>query len=91
MSRQQRGINNGFFGKTHTEEAKELIRLGALNREKDPKPGFKVDVLDTHTGVLTSYKSMRAAARALGTSHGNLAKYTDKLWKNQYRITVNKN
>lgn len=59
-------------------EQQDLIVL------KDPKPGFKVEVLDTLTNTSNSYKSLRAAAQALGVSHGHLAKFDGKLFKGQY-------
>ena len=91
ISKRQTGFSNTFFGKRHTEEAKALIRTARLNRVKDPKPGFKVEVLDTLTNTSTIYKSLRAAAKALGVSHGHLSKFDGKVFKNQYLIIINKN
>lgn len=47
MSSRQQGSNNTFFGKTQTEEAKELIRAKALSRTVYNNRGFNVMVLDT--------------------------------------------
>jgi NUMOD3 motif len=39
MSENRKGINNNFFGKSHTLNVKDQLRNIALNRTKQPKPG----------------------------------------------------
>lgn len=38
MSERQTGSGNSFYGKSHTDEAKALLRQAALSRNYDPKP-----------------------------------------------------
>ena len=38
MSERQTGSGNTFYGKSHTDEAKALLRAAALARDFDPKP-----------------------------------------------------
>ena len=88
MTLRQTGSSNTFFGKNHTEEAKDCIRAVALLRPESNKPGYNLTVLDTVTGVISSYKSLRSAAKALSTIHGRLAALNGKLHNNRYFITI---
>lgn len=92
-SKIQIGSNKTFYGKSHTQEVKNLISWHALNRIKDPKQGFNVEVVDTLTNNSTFYKSLQRAGKRLNTSHGNLSKYraNSKLYMNQYKIIIDKN
>lgn len=65
MSKSRMGKNNSFFGKTHSEAALDLIRSAALNREKPSVPGLAIEILDLQTKLITSYDSVRKAAKAL--------------------------
>jgi hypothetical protein len=67
MSESRRGINNPFFGKTHTEESLALIRVAALNREKSSVPGIEIDITDLETKLTTTYDSIRKAANAINS------------------------
>lgn len=67
MSESRRGINNPFFGKTHSEEALALIRAAALNREKSSVPGIEVDITDLETKLTNTYDSIRKAANAINS------------------------
>jgi hypothetical protein len=49
-----------------------------------------VTILDNTTNEITSYKSLRAAAKALGTTHGHLAKFDGKVFKNRYEVRLAK-
>ena len=41
------GSNNSFHGRTHTPEAKEVLRLSALARLKPNNPGYPTTITDT--------------------------------------------
>nr|ATX62009.1 hypothetical protein [Tremella fuciformis] len=86
MSKRQKGSANTFYAKSHTPEAKELIRARALAREVSHKPGTPVTVLDTLTEVVTTYKSQREAAKALQCSRVLLNKHNGKLLHNRYIV-----
>lgn len=94
LTRSQRemrlGEGNSFYGKTHTVATKALLSKAALNRVRDPNPGFMINVLDTNTGISTDYKSMRRRAARLNTGHPLISKYrkSNKLYLNRYVITV---
>lgn len=90
MSARQKGENNTFFGKSHTDETKALFKRYGLRRRVDPKPGFGVEVFDKETNTFTNCKSLRAAATALGTTHTTLRKYHGKTFLGQYYIKINK-
>lgn len=55
------GSNNSFFGRTHTPEAKEVLRSAALARLKPNKPGHPTTITDTLMGTTKSYSSIHLA------------------------------
>jgi hypothetical protein len=65
MSESRRGMNNSFYGKTHTEGALTLIKAAAANRLEPGVPGIEVEVTDIETKVTSTYDSIRKAATAL--------------------------
>lgn len=85
---------NSFWGRTHSEAAKDKIRAAALVRETPNKPGTGITVFDTFTGVSTTYPSIRKAAEAMKWDQSYivrfLAKSPDKLYRKQYKLIVNK-
>jgi group I intron endonuclease len=90
MSNNRKGINNSFFGKTHTEENRAKMRAIALMRTKSHRPAVRVEITDTVTGKTVVYSSMKKAAEALGVNRTtfNSRKHRDtlKLYKNRYRV-----
>ena len=87
MSKRQTGSSNTFYGKSHTEEAKSLLRTIALARNYEPKPGFSVTVLDTATDTVIKYKSLRKASVVLKCTRTTLQNYNGKLFRDRYFIT----
>lgn len=59
------GINNSFYGRKHSQNAKDALRKSALARLHPNKPGFSVAVTDTATNITTIYPSIRKAVTAL--------------------------
>lgn len=90
MSVRQTGSGNTFFGKSHTDESKALLRAAALTRKILPKPGYSVTVVDT---ILDNkpllYKSLREAAQALKCTRQSLTNNNGKLFRGRYYITIN--
>lgn len=61
-------------GFKHSENSKGKIKAYQSNRTNQPKPGYKVKVLDTWNQETTKYSSLREAARALGMSVGLISR-----------------
>jgi hypothetical protein len=98
MSESRRGVNNSFYGKKHTDEAKFAIRTAALNRDKDPVPGIIVDITDLETNITTSYDSIRKAAKDIGSDlktilrreKSQLEKGINTPYRNRYIIVIHR-
>lgn len=90
MSVRQSGASNTFYGQKHTDEAKAKLRLVALSRTSDPKPGSVTTVHDNVTGLTTKYKSIRAVTRLLGCSIATVKNFDGKLYRDRYTITISK-
>ena len=90
MSARQMGSNNTFYGKTHTDSAKQLVREAALARTKSHKPAFAVEVLDTVTGVKESFSSIRAVTRRFNCSITTVNKHDGLLYKDRYLINISR-
>lgn len=89
MSVRQTGSGNTFFGKTHRDESKALLRTAALARDILPKPGYSVTVIDTILdNKPLSYKSLREAERALKCTRRSLTNNNGKLFRGRYFITI---
>ena len=92
MSERNKGINNPNFGKTLSEETIAKLREIALNRDKDPNPGFVVEVLDLENNLTTEYKSIREAAKSLDSHVSTLVsrnkRGTIKPYKGRYIINI---
>jgi NUMOD1 domain len=92
MSENRKGLNNNFFGKSHTQKVKDQLRNIALNRTKHPRPGFEVEVKDIETDTIEVYNSIREAARKIGTTISVLHRRdklgTVKPFRNRYFITI---
>lgn len=101
MSEDRKGINAYWYGKNLSEETKNKLRIIALNRESSNKPGFDVEVLDTQTGIKTSYSSLRKACEAIGTYLSTISRIRERetakgihnsvyyLKKKRYILTIN--
>jgi hypothetical protein len=92
MSENRKGVNNNFFGKSHTQKVKDQLSSIALNRIKQPRPGFEVVVNDIETDTIIVYSSIRQAARNIGTTISVLHR-RDKLgvvkpFRNRYIINI---
>jgi hypothetical protein len=74
MSESRKGINNNFYGKTHTTEALNLMRYTALNRTKLSKAGVEVEITDLETNITTTYESIRKAAKAINSDIKSLSR-----------------
>lgn len=95
MSENRKGLNNNFFGKYHTQNVKDQLRNIALNRSKQPRPGFEVEIKDIETNTIVVYSSIREAARNIGTTISVLHR-RDKLgivkpFRNRYYINIKRN
>jgi group I intron endonuclease len=93
MSERQTGSGNTFYGKSHTDEAKALLRAAALARERDPKPGYNVTIVDKEDVNNPKFKkplSMRKAAVALKCGRRSITNNDGKLYKGRYYIHINK-
>nr|YP_009722355.1 hypothetical protein [Morchella importuna]QGN66757.1 hypothetical protein [Morchella importuna] len=67
MRESRKGINNSFYGKTHTEENKAIIRSLRNARLIQPVPGIEVEITDLETNLTTTYESIRKAAKAINS------------------------
>jgi len=88
IAERQLGYLNTFYGKSHTQQAKALIRAAALARDYFPKPGYPITIVDTHTNITSTYKSLRAAAKALQCNRPTLQKYNGQLFRERYVINI---
>lgn len=92
MSQSRMGVNNPMFGKDVSEETKAKLSEAAKNRVKSKKPSFVVEILDLENNLTTEYKSIREAARSLGTNMSTLVsrdkRGTKKAYKGRYVITI---
>lgn len=79
--------DNSFYGKTHTEEVKELMSQAALKRTK-PNNAKPVFLKDTNKNIIGDFKSMTELSLYLKADKASLAKYRDsnKLFRNLYYI-----
>ena len=84
--------DNSFYGKTHTEEVKELMSQAALKRTK-PNNAKPVFLKDTNKNIIGDFKSMTELSIYLKADKASLAKYRDsnKLFRNLYYIVSNSN
>ena len=96
MSESRRGINNPFFGKTHSKETIALMSVKAKNRTKCPVPGFEVEIMDLETNLTTTYDSIRKAAKVIDSDIKSLSRHeklklekgSSKPYRNRYVINV---
>lgn len=80
--------DNSFYGKTHTEEVKELMSKTALKRTK-PNNAKPVFLKDLNNNIIGDFKSMTELSLYLKADKAALAKYrdSDKLFRNLYFIS----
>jgi excinuclease UvrABC nuclease subunit len=79
--------DNSFYGKTHTEEVKELMSRVALKRTK-PNNAKPVFLKDLNNNIIGDFKSMTELSLYLKADKATLSKYRDsnKLFRNLYFI-----
>lgn len=65
LSKPRKGVNNKFYGKKHTTQAWNSMRIAALNRSKLSKPLISVEITHLETKLTTTYQSIRKAAKAI--------------------------
>ena len=74
MSESRKGVNNPFYGKTHSEKSLALLRVAAKNRKKLPVPGIEVEITDLESNITTTYESIRKAASAINSDIKSLSR-----------------
>lgn len=79
--------DNSFYGKTHTEEVKELMSQVALKRTK-PNNAKPVFLKNLNNNIIGDFKSITELSLYLKADKATLAKYRDsnKLFRNLYYI-----
>lgn len=79
--------DNSFYGKTHTEEVKELMSQAALKRIK-PNNAKPVFLKDLNNNIIGDFKSITELSIYLKADKATLAKYrnSNKLFRNLYYI-----
>ena len=92
---------HSWFGKTHTEEAKELIRQKALGRKHSEETLLKMSASRGHAvniyekcdsegfKLIGSFVSIRRAAKFLEISANTVKLYINsgKIFKDRYKFT----
>ena len=103
MSLQRKGENNYFYGKTHSESSKEIMRQKALDRKhsietKDKmskahgNPVYVYEKTDLEGfKLIGSFVSARRAAKFLDMSGTTVIKYmkSGEVFKNRYKFSSN--
>lgn len=84
--------DNSFYGKTHTEEVKELMSQVALKRTK-PNNAKPVFLKDSNNNIIGDFKSITELSLYLKADKATLSKYRDsnKLFRNLYFIVSKSN
>ena len=79
--------NNNFYGKTHTEEVKELMSQAALKRTK-PNNAKPVFLKNINNNIIGDFKSMTELSLYLKADKATLKRYRDSgsLFRNLYYI-----
>jgi len=67
MSENRKGINNPFYGKTHSAETIEKFKNIASTRENPPVEGLEVEITDLETKTTFVYDSIRKAAISINS------------------------
>ena len=60
------GENNSFYGRSHTEANKQLLRQAALARLTPNRSGHEFVIEDVLLGTTTTYSSIRKGVEAMG-------------------------
>jgi group I intron endonuclease len=101
MSLKKFKSNNPLFGKTHTEETKELMRQKALGRKHSEETllnmsasrGYPVQIYEKCNSegfqLIGSFVSIRKAANFLGISANTVRLYINsgEIFKDRYKFT----
>jgi len=92
MSETRKGENSTWYGKNLSEETKKKLSIIALNRTKDPNPGFALKVLDLENNNSYEFKSIREASRMLKIDYAKFSTYIKNKktypYKRRYLVTV---
>jgi len=78
ISDNNKGVNNFMFGKTHSEEVRNKISASQPNRQI-------IKVTDIETGLINTYFSISAAARALNISQQAISYYLKNNQQKPYK------
>jgi len=101
MSLKKSKDNNPLFGKTHTEETKELMRKKALNRKHSEETllkmsatrGYSVNIYEKCNSeglqLIGSFISIRKAANFIGISPSTVRLYINsgEIFRDRYKFT----
>lgn len=101
MSLARKGKDNPFYGKTHNDESKELIRQSALNRKHSPSTlekmtrakGNPVNIYEKTSKqgfqLIGSFLSARKAGLFLGISGSTIIRYmrSGEIFKDRYKFS----
>lgn len=103
MSLQRKGENNYFYGKTHSDHSKEIMRQKALDRKHSIETKYKMSKAHGNPGyvyektdlegfkLIGSFVSARRAAKFLDMSGTTVIKYmkSGEVFKNIYKFSSN--
>ena len=88
MSLTRQKEDNPFYGKTHSEETKNLMKAYQSSRSVDPNPGILVNLYSSENKLLQEFKSIREAAKYFKADTRTINRYLDsnKLFRNEYYL-----
>lgn len=101
MSSKRKGVLNPLYGKSHSEESKELMRQKALGRKyseetkllMSSKRGNPVNIYEKCTSegfkLIGSFVSARRAGKFLGISGSTILRYMESgmVFKDRYKFS----
>lgn len=89
------GENNSFYGRSHTEANKQLLRQAALARLTPNRSGHEFVIEDVLLGTTTTYSSIRKGVEAMGWNQPNTMRFlrnnntnVNKLYLKRYKLYV---
>lgn len=88
MSLTRQKEDNPFYGKTHSEETKNLMKAYQSSRSVDPNPGILVNLYSSENKLLQEFKSIREVAKYFKADTRTINRYLDsnKLFRNEYYL-----
>jgi group I intron endonuclease len=80
--------DNPFYGKNHSKETKDLLRVYQSLRSVDPNPGFSVNLYSSENKLLLVFKSIRETAKYFKADTRTINRYLDsnKLFRGKYYL-----